>query len=51
MNLLKDVPDELIALTPADYSELVLAKSTVEEHLTLWSRGHGGDRGKGGPPM
>jgi hypothetical protein len=37
INLLKDVPDELlIALTPADYSELILAKSAIEEHLEQW---------------
>jgi hypothetical protein len=44
LNLLKDVPDELIILTPADYSELVLAKSTIEEHLAHWrSRGNVGE--------
>jgi hypothetical protein len=43
LNLLKDVPDELITLTSADYSELILAKSTIEEHLTIWrSRGNVG---------
>ena len=36
LNLLKDVPDELIKLSPADYSDLVLAKSTIEEHLLHW---------------
>jgi hypothetical protein len=44
LNLLKDVPDELITLEPADYSELVLAKSTIEEHLAHWrSRGNVGE--------
>jgi len=44
LNLLKDVPDELIILTPANYSELVLAKSTIEEHLAHWrSRGNVGN--------
>ncbi len=44
LNLLKDVPDELIILTPADYSEFVLAKSTIEEHLAHWrSRGNVGE--------
>src|SRR5258708_18831547 len=44
LNLLKDVPDELIILTPTDYSELVLAKSTIEEHLAHWrSRGNVGE--------
>jgi hypothetical protein len=36
LNLLKDVPDELITLTSADYSELIFAKSTIEEHLAHW---------------
>jgi hypothetical protein len=36
MNLLKGVPDELISLTSADYSELILAESTIEEHLAIW---------------
>jgi hypothetical protein len=31
LNLLKDVPDELVVLTSADYSELILAESTIEE--------------------
>jgi hypothetical protein len=44
LNLLRDVPDELIALESADYSELILAKSTIEEHLAIWrSRGNAGD--------
>jgi hypothetical protein len=39
-----DVPDELITLTAADYAELVLAKSTIEEHLEHWrARGNVGD--------
>jgi hypothetical protein len=44
LNLLNDVPDELIILPPADYSELVLAKSTIEDHLAHWrTRGNVGD--------
>jgi hypothetical protein len=40
LNLLKEVPEELIVLAPVDYSELILAKSTIEEHLAHWrSRG------------
>ena len=33
LNLLKDVPDELITLAPADYAKLTLAKSAIEEYL------------------
>lgn len=37
MNLLNEVPDELlIILTPTDYSELILAKSTIEDTLEHW---------------
>src|SRR5262249_43836455 len=36
LNLLKDVRNELITLAPADYSELVLARSTIEETLPYW---------------
>ena len=44
LNLLKDVPDELIALAPADYSELILAKSTIEDYFRhWWARGSVGD--------
>jgi len=43
LELLKDVPDELITLTSADYSDLILAKSTIEEHLAIWrARGNVG---------
>ena len=35
LELLKDVPDELIILTSADYSDMILAKSTIEEHLAI----------------
>jgi hypothetical protein len=43
LNLLKDVPDELITLPPSDYSELILAESTIEEHLAHWrARGNVG---------
>ena len=44
LNLLKDVPDELINLTSAEYAELIVAKSTIEEHLAHWrARGNVGD--------
>jgi hypothetical protein len=44
VNLLKNVPDELITLSPAEYSELELAKSTIEDHLHhWWARGNVGD--------
>lgn len=44
LNLLKDVPDDLITLTSADYSELILAKSTIEEHIAHWrARGNVGN--------
>jgi hypothetical protein len=44
LNLLKNVPDELITLTSVDYSDLILAESTIEEHLEHWrSRGNVGD--------
>ena len=33
LNLVNDIPDELIALTPLDYSDLILAKSTIEDYL------------------
>jgi hypothetical protein len=33
LNLLKDVPNELIILAAADYAELILAKSAIEEYL------------------
>lgn len=47
LNLLNDVPDELIILTAADYSELILAKSTIEEHIAIWrARGNVGDMAK-----
>ena len=41
LNLLKDVPDELIALSSADYAELVLAQSTIEDALAYWRAGSG----------
>jgi hypothetical protein len=45
LNLLKNVPDELIILTSADYSELVLAESTIEERPAhRRARGNVGDR-------
>ena len=43
LNLLKDVPDELITLSSADYSELILAVSVIEDHLAHWrARGNVG---------
>jgi hypothetical protein len=54
LNLLQDVPAELITLSSADYSEFVLAKSTIEEHLAIWrSRGPAGQMGhvKGRDPI
>lgn len=41
LSLLKDVPEELIALSSSDYAELVLAQSTIEDTLAYW-RGSGG---------
>jgi len=54
LNLIQDVPAELITLTSTDYSEFVLAKSTIEEHLAIWrSRGPAGQMGhvKGRDPV
>jgi hypothetical protein len=43
INLLKDVPSELINLPPLHYADLVLATSAIEEHLEIWiSRGNVG---------
>jgi hypothetical protein len=36
LNLLKDVPEQLIILSSADYAKLVLAKCTIEEMLAIW---------------
>ena len=43
LNLMKDVPDELVVMTDADYSDLILAKSTIENYLA-----HSVARGTGG---
>jgi hypothetical protein len=44
LNLLRDVPEELMTLSPAEYADLVLAKSTIDEHLEHWrSRGNVGN--------
>jgi hypothetical protein len=54
LNLLKDIPAELITLSSADYSDFVLAKSTIEEHVEIWrSRGPAGQCGhvKGRDPV
>jgi hypothetical protein len=41
LNLLKDVPDELLILESADYSDLILAKSAIEDFLAhTRARGH-----------
>jgi hypothetical protein len=39
LNLLKDVPDELIVLSSSDYAELVLGRSTIEDTLPYWRAG------------
>jgi hypothetical protein len=36
LSLLGEVPAQLIVLSPADNAELVVAKSTIEEHLAIW---------------
>jgi hypothetical protein len=41
LNLLKDVPDELIALSSSDYAELILAQSTIEDVLAYWRNSAG----------
>ena len=44
LNLLKDIPDELITLSPSDYSQLVVARSAIEQHLAHWrARGNVGE--------
>ncbi len=44
LNLLKDVPDELMTVPPAEYADLVLARSTIEETLGYWkARGDVGE--------
>jgi hypothetical protein len=43
LNLLKDVPDELIMLSSAEYADLVFARSAIEDTLQVWrSRGNVG---------
>jgi hypothetical protein len=36
VNLLKNVPDDLIVVSHTDYADLVLAQSTIEETLAHW---------------
>jgi hypothetical protein len=36
LTLVKDVPKELIVLPPADYADLVLAQSTIEDMVAHW---------------
>jgi hypothetical protein len=36
LNLTREVPAELINITPEDYSRLVRATSTIEHHLLTW---------------
>jgi hypothetical protein len=44
LNLLKEIPSELLNLSASDYADLVLARSTIETHLEIWtSRGNVGD--------
>jgi hypothetical protein len=50
LNLLKNVPEELMTMAPTEYADLVLAQSTIEETLEHWrARGNVGemDRVKG----
>lgn len=43
LNLLSEVPPELFNLSAADYADLILARSTIETHLEIWtSRGNVG---------
>jgi hypothetical protein len=43
LNLLKEIPSELFTLPASDYADLVLAISTIETHLEIWtSRGNVG---------
>jgi hypothetical protein len=40
LSLINDIPSELINLRSADYADLVLARSTIEQTLATWiSRG------------
>jgi hypothetical protein len=44
LNLLKNVPDELMTMAPTEYMDLVLAQSTIEETLAHWrARGDVGE--------
>jgi hypothetical protein len=44
LNLIREIPSELIVLSPGDYADFVLATSTIEEHLEIWiTRGNAGD--------
>ena len=36
LNLLRKVPDELIALPSADYAEVILAQRTIDDTLAYW---------------
>jgi hypothetical protein len=42
LNLIEDVPQELLVLPSADYADLVLARSTIEDHFEYWRRGNPG---------
>jgi hypothetical protein len=43
LNLVKDIPDELINVSSADYADLVIAKGTIDEFLAqARARGTGG---------
>jgi hypothetical protein len=42
LNLIKEVPQELLVLTSGDYADFVLAISTIEDHFEYWRRGNPG---------
>jgi hypothetical protein len=37
INLVREIPNELLPLAPDDYARLVLARSTIEAHLGTWT--------------
>jgi hypothetical protein len=44
LKLVQSIPDTLVNVSSANYADLVLATSTIEEHLKIWrSRGNVGD--------
>ena len=40
LNLVKEIPSELINLCSADYAELILATSAIEAQLEIWKSNH-----------